>query len=501
MANDVQRLRERLATVVNLDHAAAVLGWDQQTYMPPGGARARGEQLATLTRLSHEIFTDQETAHLIDLAEQEVRSLPPESVDAALTRVARRDYDKATRVPASLVAELSRHAVEAHAVWVQARETADFPMFVPSLQRSVELSRELAEALGYEDQPYDALLDQFEPGMKTAQVRDIFTTLRPHLIELVQAVASSPVKMDAGILHQEFDEGKQEHVGRLIATRYGYDFTRGRQDRTVHPFETSFSRDDVRITTRFDKDFLGSSLFSTLHESGHAMYEQGVGEDLEGTPLAQGASLGVHESQSRLWENIVGRSRPFWEYFYPTLQETFPERLGQVPMETFYRAVNIVQPSFIRTEADEVTYNLHIMLRFEMELGMLDGSIPAVDANRVWDDLMDQYLGIRPPNDRLGILQDVHWSGGMLGYFSTYALGNILSAQFYAGALRAHPSIPDEIRQGEFATLRHWLSEHVYRYGRMDEPNTLIERATGSPLTIEPYLQYLRTKFGELYRL
>lgn len=497
----LDQLKERLADVHNLSRATSVLGWDQQVYMPPGGAEARSRQIATLARLSHNIFTADETGELLEGAAVEVKDLPFDSDDVSLVRVAQRDYTQDRKVPVDLVYEMAQHSVIANGVWVEARRDNNYALFAPYLHKTIELSRRLADALGYEDQLYDALLDQFEPGMKTAQVRAIFDSLKAELIPLVQAIAEREGRVDDSILHQPFDEAKQEQFGKMIVQAYGYDFSRGRQDRTIHPFETTFSRNDVRITTRFDPTFLNMALFGTMHESGHALYEQGVGEDLEGTPLARGASLGVHESQSRMWENVVGRSLRLWEQFYPDLQSLFSDQLGSTDVHGFYAAINKVQPSLIRVEADEVTYNLHIMLRFEMEQDLLERRITVDEAPEVWNRKMQEYLGITPPTDSLGILQDTHWSGGMMGYFSTYSLGNILSVQLWDKAVEERPEIPDEISRGEFGTLRGWLTEKVYRHGRKFEPQDLIQRATGEPLQSRSYIRYLKTKYGAIYGL
>lgn len=500
MGEHFDRLTVLLADVHNLSRANAVLGWDQQTYMPPGGARARAEQMATLSRLAHELFITQETGELLQKAAEEVADLPPDSDEAKLVQVAQRDYEKATRVPASLVFEMRKHASLANPIWVQARQENDFAAFAPCLEKTVELSRELAEHLGYEDRLYDALLDEFEPGMKTAQVEAIFGTLKQDLVALVQAISERIDRVDDSVLHQPFDEAKQEDFGKMVVERYGYDFSRGRQDRTVHPFEITFSRDDVRITTRFEPNFLNAALFGTMHEAGHALYEQGIDESIDGNLLGRGTSLGVHESQSRLWENVVGRSRPFWQHFYPCLQEVFPEQLGSADLDTFYGAINKVQPSLIRVEADEVTYNLHIMLRFEMEQDLLEGRYPVSEAPAVWNQKMEDYLGIRPPTDTDGILQDIHWTG-MMGYFPTYSLGNILSVQLYDTAVEEVPEIPEQIARGTFDGLRGWLTEKVYRHGRKYEPNELIERVTGEPLQSRSYMGYLKRKYGEIYEL
>lgn len=500
MGEHLEQLKERLADVHNLGRATSVLNWDQHTYMPPGGAPARAEQLATVSRLAHEIFIDGETGELLELASREVADLPSDSDDASLVRVAQRDYDKATRVPTSLVAEMKKQAALANPIWVRARQKNDFALFAPCLERTIQLSRELAEHLGYEEHLYDALLDEFEPGMKSAQVKAIFDELKADLVPLVQAISDRVDRVDDSVLHQPFDELKQEAFGKMVAERLGYDFSRGRQDRTVHPFETTFSRNDVRITTRFELNFLNAALFGTMHETGHALYEQGIGESLEGTLLARGTSLGVHESQSRMWENVVGRGHLFWQHFYPSLQQTFPDQLASTPLETFYAAINKVQPSFIRVEADEVTYNLHIMLRFEMEMDLLEDRYPVSEAPQVWDQKMESYLGIRPPTDTLGILQDIHWTN-VMGYFPTYSLGNILAVQFYDAAVKQVPEIPGQIAQGSFDGLRGWLRENVYQYGRKFEPTELIQRATGEPLQSRSYIAYLTCKYGEIYGL
>ncbi|GAC1320438.1 MAG: carboxypeptidase M32 [Chloroflexota bacterium] len=499
MGQHLEQLKERLADAHNLARAAAVLGWDQQTYMPPGGDTARAAQLATISRLAHSIFTADETGALLQQSSDEVANLAPDNDDAALVRVALRDYEQDRKIPGELVVEMRRHGALSHAVWVQAREEDNFERFAPCLEKTVELSRQWANHLGYQDRMYDALLDQYEPGMKTAQVEEIFNNLKSEIMPLLRAINERVGQVDDSVLHQPFDEARQETFGKMVAERFGYDFTRGRQDRTVHPFETTFSRDDVRITTRFDPNFLNPALFGTMHETGHALYEQGVGESLEGTLLARGTSLGVHESQSRMWENVVGRSRGFWKHFYPQLQDMFPQQLGSTDVDAFYRAINRVEPSFIRVEADEVTYNMHIMVRFEMELGLLEDRFSVAEAPGVWNDKMQDYLGVRPPNNTVGILQDIHWSGGMMGYFPTYSIGNILSIQFYDAAVRDRPDIAEDITRGQFDTLRDWLTDRVYRHGRKYQPNELVERATGEPIQARAYVAYLRKKYGEIY--
>lgn len=494
------KLRARLAEIGHVGTAAAVLGWDQQCYMPPGGANERAEQLAVLGKIAHELLVSDETRRLLEGAENEVADLGPDSDEAALVRVARRDFDKRVKLPTDLVAEIARATTIGHETWVRARRDSDYPAFAPTLERLLGLGRQVAEHLGYGDERYDALLDQYEPGRKTREVAAVFDDLRPGLVELVQGIAAAP-PIDDAVLRREYDEEKQRVFGEMVIRRMGFDFTRGRQDRAVHPFCTSFGRDDVRITTRYDRRFLPTALMGTIHETGHALYEQGFDPKDAATPLADGASLGVHESQSRLWENVIGRSRPFWNVFFPELQQTFPEALGDVDLETFYRAINRVEPSLIRVEADEVTYNLHIMLRFEIERDLIDGRLSVADAPEAWNAKMEAYLGITPPDDAHGILQDVHWSGAMFGYFPTYALGTLLSAQLYETAIADSLSIPDDLARGEFDSLLRWLREKVHRQGRRYLPAELVERVCGEPAQSRSYLGYLREKFGTLYGL
>ncbi len=498
----VEQLKNHLADVVHLRHAAAVLGWDQQVNMPPGGAPARAEQLATLSRLAHEKFVAEETGRLIEAAEAEIAGLDTDHDDAALVRVVRHDYDLATRVPTTLVEELARVTSQAHEIWARAREQADFAAFVPTLERILDLKRQEAEALGYEDRMYDALLDQYEPHMKTADVERLFGELRTELVPFVAQIFERLDAVDDSPVRKRYDVERQAEFGLQVIKKLGYDLTRGRQDKSVHPFTTEFSINDVRITTRYQEDWMPSALFGSIHEAGHAMYEQGCDQGYEGTFLAGGTSLGVHESQSRLWENVVGRSRAFWSHFYGDLQRLFPEQLGQVDLETFYRAINAVSRSLIRVEADEVTYNLHIMLRFELENDLLEGKLAVRDLRDAWNAKMEAYLGITPPDDgKHGVLQDVHWSSGLIGYFPTYSLGNFLSVQYWEKAVQDVPSIPTDIARGEFGSLLNWLRENIHRHGRKYWPAELTQRVTGEPIQVRSFLRYLKEKYTDIYGL
>jgi carboxypeptidase Taq len=499
--DNLRELKARLLEVNDLESAASVLYWDQSTYMPKGGAAARARQLATLDRLSHEKFTDPAVGRLLDDLRPYEESLPYDHDDASLIRVARRLYEREVRVPADFIAAMGAHTSETYQVWAEARPANDFKRVQPYLEKTLDLSRQLANFFPGYEHIADPLIDYSDYGMKASTVRALFAALREQVVPLVQTItAQEPA--DDSCLRKHYPAAEQLAFGLAAAQRFGYDVERGRQDLTHHPFEIKFSIGDVRITTRVKENYLGECLFSTLHESGHAMYEQGVDRQYEGTPLARGTSSGVHESQSRLWENLVGRSRGFWEYLYPRLQASFPEQLKDVPLDAFYRAINKVERSLIRTDADEVTYNLHVMLRFDLELALLEGNLAVADLPEAWHARYQADLGLRAPDDRDGVLQDVHWYSGRIGgVFQGYTLGNIFSAQFYEAARKAHPDIPDQVRQGDFKALHGWLRENIYRHGRKFTASELVERVTGQPLTIEPYIRYLKTKYGELYAL
>ena len=493
----MEQLRAHLATIRDLNNTLALLGWDQRTYMPVGGAATRAEQLATVSRIAHELFTSATTGHLLEAVN--TADLSPDSDEARLIEVTARDFERASKLPADFVARQSKVRALANMAWQQARADSNYASFQPHLEAIVELVREQAELMGYTEHAYDALLDGFERGLTTAHVRTLFDELKAGTVPLVRRIAALGDDGRDAILRGDYPEAHQEAFGKIVASHFGYDWNRGRQDRTAHPFCINFGRDDVRITTRFNPHWLSPALFGTLHETGHALYEQGIKPELARTPLERGASLGIHESQSRMWENLVGRSRPFWRFFYPQLQQHFPERLGDVDPEAFYRAINTVKPSFIRVEADEITYNLHILLRFELEVALLEGTLQVADLPAAWNAKMQEYFGITPANDAEGVLQDIHWSGGMLGYFPTYTLGNVLSVQFFEAAVAQHPTITDEMTRGEFGTLLGWLRDNIHQHGRKFLPNELVKRVTGSSMTAAPYVQYLQTKFGELY--
>ena len=495
----VAALRAHLATIADLRAATAILRWDQETQMPPGGAAGRALQLATLARLAHEMLVSDETRRLLDAAQRAAGNADPESDEAALVRVTRRDLDRAAKLPADFVAEQRRVSAVATHVWREARRADDFAAFRPHLEQVMALARREADYIGYADRPYDALVDRYDPGMTARELAALFRRLLDVIVPLVRAIAARAGAVDAGMLDADFDEGAQRAFALEIVQAFGYETRRGRLDLSAHPFSTKFHRDDVRITTRFGRRL--AAVFGTFHESGHAMYSQGTAPALERSPLSDGAGNGIHESQSRMWENLVGRSRPFWQYAFSRLRQAFPAQLAGADAEAVYRAVNRVEPGLIRVRADEVTYNLHIILRFELEQALLTGELAVPDLPEAWGAKMREYLGLVPPTDTDGVLQDIHWSGGLVGSFPSYTLGNVASVQLFEAACRAHPAVPAEIREGRFEPLYGWMREHVYVHGRKFLPSELLERATGRTLTPEPYLRYLRGKFGELYGL
>lgn len=497
---NLKALKARLQEVHNLEGALGLMGWDQQVKMPPGGASHRAGQMATLSKIRHELFTAEETGRLLEDAEAEGAGLDYDSDEAALLRVARHDYDLATKIPTSLIEETTRVRAMAQSAWIKARPENDYESFKPWIKQMFDLTVQAAEHLGYEDCVYDALLDQYEPGMKTAQVAALFDELKAAQIPMIKAMAEQGGGGN-DLLKRDYDEAAQEVFGIEVIKAFGYDFGRGRIDVSAHPFTSGTSRDDVRLTTRYSKNWLPSAMFGTMHEAGHGMYEQGSADALAGTYLEGGTSLGIHESQSRLWENLVGRSKTFWQHYFPRVQGLFPAALSGVDLDTFYRAINHVEPSLIRVEADEVTYNMHIIIRFELENDMVDGKLSVDDAPDAWNAKYEEYLGVTPPNYSDGILQDIHWSMGLIGYFSTYSLGNLMSVPFFNKALEAHPDIPAEIAQGEFGTLHNWLQTNIYAPGKKYQPAELFERVTGEKISAQPYLAYLREKYGALYDL
>lgn len=491
--------RSRKTTLLN--SCASVLGWEELTYMPPGGAEHRGNQLALLAGLTHQQTTDPRIGELLAAVEGSELTKDPLSPEAVNIRELRRVYDQAVKQPQSLVEELARTRTLAQKSWTDARKKSDFAAFKPWLEKMVSLKRDQAAALGYEDVAYDALLDQFEPGAKTKEITTLFAALREDLVPLVASIRDASRQPDESIVNRDFPVDRQQIFGEAAAAAIGFDFHCGRLDSTAHPFCSSFGPGDCRLTTRYNPNDFNDAFFSTLHEAGHGMYEQGLDPEHYGTPMGEAVSLGVHESQSRLWENEVGRSRAFWQHFFPRAKQVFPAALRDVSLDDFHFAVNKVAPSFIRVDADEVTYNLHIMVRFELEQQLIAGDLDVADVPTAWNERYQEYLGINPPNDALGCLQDIHWSAGLFGYFPTYSLGNVFGAQIFEAAKRDLGDLDQAFAQGEFAPLLEWLRTKIHRQGQRYRSVDLIETITGNRPDHKPLIQLLHRQYGPLYGL
>lgn len=478
----------------------ALLGWDERTLLPAQGGAYRAVQMTLLSGMIHERWTDRRFGEWLGELATGPLAADPFSETGATIRELRRQYDKKTKLPKSLVEELTRTSVLAQQAWVEARKNDDFASFRPLLEKTFDLKRQQAAALGYPEQPYDALLDDFEPGALTGDVARTLEGLRRELVPLVAEIAASRRRPDRSILSREFPVAEQASFGQQVASRIGFDFQRGRLDVTAHPFCSGMGPDDCRITTRYDERFLPSAFFGILHEAGHGIYEQGLRADQYGLPLGEYLSLGIHESQSRMWENQVGRSPEFWQFHYPPARRAFPA-LADVPLEAFYFAINDVHPSLIRVEADEATYNLHILIRFELEQALLSGDLPVADLPAAWKAKYRDYLGIESPTDADGVLQDIHWSAGLVGYFATYSLGNLYAAQFYAQADADLGGLAPQFARGEYAPLRDWLRTNIHTHGRRYTAAQLVQRVTGQPLSHAPLIAHLRGKLGPLYGL
>jgi carboxypeptidase Taq len=489
-----ERLQERLAEVTDLSRAATLLFWDQRVMMPPGGAAARAEALSTLSTLAQERFVAADIGQLLEDLRGLEESSDYDTFEASLIRVTRRDHEKATRVPPELVGEMSKAAALALSAWGPAKEQSNFELLRPHLEKHLELKRRYIACFDPADETYDVLLDNYEPDMKSAEVREIFEQLKQELVPLVQEIGEAG-EVDDSFLRQAFDRNEQREFGLQILRRFGYTEAEWRLDQTSHPFQATPGYGDIRLTSNFRSNDL-SSLFASMHEFGHGIYERGVDATLARSPLGSGVSLGLHESQSRTWENLVGRSRSFWRFFYPRLQASFPEQLRSVDEERFYRAINKVQPSLIRIDADEVTYNMHIILRFELEQELIEDRLRVEDLPQAWNERMADYLGIEVPDDGRGVLQDMHWAGGSFGYFPTYSLGNVISVQIWERLKEDLGDLDQSFERGQFDSLREWLQDHLYTLGRKFTPQETIERVTGSRIDAKPYLRYLREKLA-----
>ena len=476
----------------------SLLGWDERTKLPKGGGAYRAEQMTYVSGLLHKMRTDPRVGDWLAEAEQQVGEQDPHSDQATVLREARRSFDKLTKLPQDLVENITRAEVEGQQAWVDARAADDFPAFAPYLKRIIELKRQQAEAIGYDDCIYDAPMDDFEPGEKTSNVRSVLEGLREDLVPLVEAISESVNRPDTSILTRPYPASAQESFGTMAAAAIGFDFERGRLDVTHHPFCTEMGPDDTRITTRYDEHFFPMAFFGILHEAGHGIYDQGLRGDHYGTGPGEYLSLGFHESQSRMWENQVGRSLPFWTHMYSKAQDKF-DSLQDVALSDFYFAINNVQPSLIRVEADEVTYNLHIIIRFELEQAFMSGDVSVEDLPGAWSEKYQHYLGITPPNDADGVMQDIHWSAGLIGYFPTYSLGNLYAAQLFNKADEELGGLHQQFERGEFQPLKEWLVEKIHKPGRCYSASELIERVTGDPLSHSHLVDYLYGKLGPLY--
>ena len=490
-----------MAALADLRNVAQLLDWDQQTMMPPGGAPARAETAATVQKISHEMFVSDETGRLIEAASAHLDGAPPDSDEASLVRVTSRQWDKARRVPAELAADLARAASVGHQAWVLAREASDFAAFVPYLERNFELIRRYVDCFDSFECAYDVLLDDYEPGGRTSDVARLFDELKGELRPMIAEVERHDDRVDDSLLYGDFPVDRQRQLVGWLLERMGFDRSAWRIDDAVHPFATGFSNRDVRITTRWDERFLPTSMYGAMHECGHGLYEEGIAQSLQRTPLGHAESLALHESQSRLWENMVGRGRPFCRVLAPRIAELFADRRSTLNGDSLYRAVNRVAPSLIRVEADEVTYSLHIIVRFELEQELVDGRLAIRDLPEAWNARHKEYLGVEVPDDANGVLQDVHWAAGLIGYFPTYALGNLIAGQMFE---RAHADLPDldaQLAAGELHGLREWLREHVHRHGAKFSSSELLDRVVGGPIAVGPFVDYLKAKLSEVYEL
>jgi carboxypeptidase Taq len=494
MEAELRELRERLAEISDLYRSMGVLGWDQRVTMPHGGGPARAEAMATLGRIAHQKFTADDIGALLEKLRPHEESLEPESDDASLIRVARHDWEKNRKVPAELRAEMLRAGAQGHQVWVDARANNDFASFLPVLERNLELKKRYVECFEWDDSPYTALLDDYEPFMTSTEVAEVFDEMKPALSELVKDAPT----VDAPFLDVSYDPDRQREFCQRLGDSVGFTEGSWRLDPTVHPFCTSFSNRDVRLTTRYQPTGLGA-LWGTMHEAGHGLYAHGIADSLQRTPLANSPSLGLNESQSRTWENLVGRSRPFWTHWYEPLQSTFPDQLGDVDLDAFHAGINRAEPGFIRVEADETTYSLHIILRFDIERQLIEETLAPKDVREAWNAGMKELLGLDVPDDTVGVLQDTHWSGGGIGYFPTYALGNVISLQIWSVVREAIPDLDAQMEAGELLELSNWLRENLYSLGRKFKPAETLERLTGSSrIDPQPYLTYLREKLAAL---
>jgi len=499
MSAKATELRRRLAELTDLRNTAQLLQWDQQTMMPPKGAALRADELATLNRILHERFVSAETGRLLEAAGDELNGASPESDEARLVSVVMRRWEKARRVPSDLAADLARAASIGQEAWVGARSRSDFASFLPHLKHNIALKHRYVECFEGFDSAYDVLLDDYEPGLRSAEVTTLFAELKTELVPLIGAIAARSDAVDDSCLHGAFPLEHQRQLVADVVHRMGFEDAGWRLDDTVHPFATGLGSGDVRITTRWDETFLPMGLFGAMHECGHGLYEAGIAPELQRTPLGSGDALGLHESQSRMWENMIGRGRPFADYLAPRISELFGGSVSDLDPETFYRAVNRVHPTFIRVEADEATYSLHVILRFELEQDLINDRIDVEDLPAVWNERFRSYFGLEVPDDAMGVLQDVHWAAGLIGYFPTYAIGNLVAGQLWERVRADLPDLDAMASAGDLLPLREWLREHVHRHGSKWGAGEVLERVTGHGIAVAPFLSYLKAKLTDVY--
>ncbi|OGI30960.1 MAG: hypothetical protein A2271_04785 [Candidatus Moranbacteria bacterium RIFOXYA12_FULL_35_19] len=499
--NNLEKLKEELLELYYLSSAVSVLHWDQEVYMPKKGSNLRAKTIAEMSGLIHNKFTSSQFGKLIKEAKIEMEKGKLDENNTCIVKEIWRQYSREKKLPVEFVKKMAELESKAQYIWTEARKKSNFKMFLPYLKKIIEMKREEAKFIGYNKNPYDILLDVYEPNVKSDEISLIFKELKDFLVPFLQKIKKSKVKINNKILKGNFEIEKQIEFNKFIAQKIGFDFDAGRLDISAHPF-TNFSNPlDVRMTTRYKKDDLFYSLNSTIHETGHALYEQGLSVENFGTPLGESISLGIHESQSRMWENFIGKSLSFWKYFYPRIQKEFPVNFSNISQENFYKAINIVKPSFIRTEADEVTYNLHIIMRFEIEKDLIEGSIAVEDLPKIWNSKVKEYFGLEVPNDALGVLQDVHWSSGLIGYFPTYTLGNLYSAQFYNIAKRELLNLEKELAMGHFEHLLSWLRKNIHIHGKLFSADELVEKVTGEKLNSQYFINYIKDKYSKIYKL
>jgi carboxypeptidase Taq len=483
-----------LKKIADINNAQSLLSWDQETYMPAKSNVLRAQQLSTLAGVAHQLATSPELGAILDQLQTDQNLSEKEKRNVAQSV---KDYNIQKKYPTAFVEEMSRLVSEAFQAWQKARSENNFSAFAPTLHNLVTLKRQECELLGYTDHPYDALIDLYEPGTTTKDITLLFTAVKEQLVSFVKQI--NPTTVNNSCMFGHYDPEKQWEFGIDLLKDMGFDFEAGRQDRSIHPFTTSFSPTDVRVTTRINPNDLAEMIWSCIHEGGHALYEQGLIIDDYGLPTSQPISLGIHESQSRLWENNVGRSMSYWKYHYPRLQQLFAPQLDAVTVTDFYAAMNKVSPSFIRTSADELTYHFHVMIRFELEKQLIEGALQVTDLREAWNQKYKDYLGITVPDDKQGVLQDVHWSHGSFGYFPTYSLGSFYAAQFFTQACKQVPGLVQEIEKGNTAPLLAWLRKNIHNYGKYYTARELCLKVTGEPLSFSYFMEYAKTKYKEIY--